>query len=287
MDNPLRLNNLVIECDIGDMRVSFVDANEVREYDGPMQHFHSAYELQYVKAGEVYLKTNNSRITLKQGQYVIIPPDYFHWTEVSEGTERYSVLFTYSPLLNKNSGFSEYERYTDILHSLAEPAVSCSENVDFFASALYSLQPYPNMLHKLKILMQGLFVYSATGIENNLKKYEKSDKNRGRVRKERPQLRGTIDDIITLRYNEDGLMNKISGMLHMSNRNTARIINELFDCSLSELIVRQRMNCALSFITESNMPLGDIAQRVGYNSYSAFYKAFKKYYGSAPESYRV
>ena len=48
MDNPLRLNNLVIECDIGDMRVSFVDANEVREYDGPMQHFHSAYELQYV-----------------------------------------------------------------------------------------------------------------------------------------------------------------------------------------------------------------------------------------------
>ena len=73
----------------------------------------------------------------------------------------------------------------------------------------------------------------------------------------------------------------------MSNRNTARIIKELFDSSLSELIVRQRMNCALSFITESDMALSDIAQRVGYNSYSAFYKAFKKYYGATPESYRV
>lgn len=287
MKEQIYLNQGITECDIGDLRVSFLDANVPREYEGIVPHFHSVFELQYVKEGSLSVKSNASSMDTSYGDFILLPPNYFHWTEKTQNTDRYALLFSLSPIKENNGGFSEYEYYTALFDSLSDCYISRSEDISFIIKKISALYMDRGCEHKIKILLSMLFVTLAEHLNESIPEEKAKRPKRGRGKSSRTAIRGMIDDYISLNYAEDGIIEKISNLLHMSRRNTSRIINELFGASLSELVIRQRMNCALGFITESDMPLSKIAEEVGYNSYSAFYKAFVKYYGSSPDYYRV
>jgi len=51
-------------------------------------------------------------------------------------------------------------------------------------------------------------------------------------------------------------------------------------------VTRWRMQKAAALLREGSATLGDIADRVGYESEAAFSKAFKRWVGSAPGAYR-
>ena len=271
---------LFFESEIGSTHVSFADANEERFYDRPMQHFHSAYEFQYVIEGSLSLKTNSTQTVVEKGQFVLIPPDVFHWTELSSTTSRYAVLFSISSSSACDNNFS-------FLDSIDRPIISTSPDIDFYAKRVYSASRNNDAPYRIKHYLEGLFIILSDFVESMIEKEACTTFTRVKPRQSSLEVRGIIDDILTLYYNESGMLGKIAGTLHMSKRNAARVVYKLFSCPLKDLVTRQRMNCALSFITDTDLPLCDISLKVGYNTYSAFYKAFKKYYGKPPESYRV
>ena len=277
----------VTECDIGDMRISFIDANEDCEYNGAIPHFHSAFELQYVKRGRVFLKNNVKTLALSEGEFIILPPNFFHRTEIKENTERYALLFYILPKSNNSGSFSEYEHYSSLLDGIDDAILGNNPEIAQIIKKICDVEDDIAKTHKLKIILPMLFLLLTDVVKNSAQVKNTTVSKNARRKSSRAALRGMIDDYISLNYADDSLVEKTANLINMSRRNTARVVNELFGMSLSELIVRQRMNCALSFITESNMPLLEIAGKVGYNSYSAFYKAFIKFYGSSPESYRV
>jgi AraC-like DNA-binding protein len=51
-------------------------------------------------------------------------------------------------------------------------------------------------------------------------------------------------------------------------------------------VTRWRMQIARKQLAESNAPIIDIAEQVGYGSEAAFSRVFKKYFDIAPASYR-
>jgi len=53
-----------------------------------------------------------------------------------------------------------------------------------------------------------------------------------------------------------------------------------------EYIGRWRMTKAAELLRESDLPLGDVAERAGYRSEAAFSRAFKRHEGTAPATYR-
>ena len=78
MKGMLKLEEPALNCEIGALCVSFADANEERLYESPRQHFHSVFELQYIKEGSMVLKSNSFVAVIKKGQFVLIPPNFFH-----------------------------------------------------------------------------------------------------------------------------------------------------------------------------------------------------------------
>lgn len=56
--------------------------------------------------------------------------------------------------------------------------------------------------------------------------------------------------------------------------------------SFKQLIQTQKMTRAKFLITNSNMPIDDIAHDIGYNNLSFFYKKFFEFYGVKPSEYR-
>ena len=225
------------------------------------------------------LKSNTSDAIVEKGQFVLIPPNFFHRTELSPSVSRYAVLFTVSP--------SSREGDSSAFGSLETPLVSSSFDVDYYAKKAFGAMKSRADAYKIKHYLTGLFISLTELTESQAHNNDHPSCGGRPSRRESLKIRGLIDDIVTLYYAEDDLGGKIADAIHMSRRNTARIVNKLFSCSLSVLVTRQRMNCALSFIRDTDMALYDISAKVGYNTYSAFYKAFKKYYGKSPEEYRV
>lgn len=55
--------------------------------------------------------------------------------------------------------------------------------------------------------------------------------------------------------------------------------------TLNAYIVEKRLERVATLLT-TNLPIARIAESVGFNNYSYFYKAFTKVYGMSPADYR-
>lgn len=54
----------------------------------------------------------------------------------------------------------------------------------------------------------------------------------------------------------------------------------------AQVLLQTRMARAAILLGEARLPVGQIAEQVGYQSEAAFNRVFKRYYGVAPGAYR-
>jgi len=72
----------------------------------------------------------------------------------------------------------------------------------------------------------------------------------------------------------------------MSRSGFARRFKELLETSFFDYLTRLRMREARQLLSSTNLPVADIAERVGYQSDLSFVKAFKKLHEITPRAYR-
>jgi AraC family transcriptional regulator, activator of mtrCDE len=73
---------------------------------------------------------------------------------------------------------------------------------------------------------------------------------------------------------------------NMSRATFARHFGEKGDTSPMDLLTSLRMQLACDLLGTTNLPSGDVAERVGYQSESAFAKVFQRKVGLTPSNYR-
>ncbi|HHV32456.1 AraC family transcriptional regulator [Caproiciproducens sp. LBM24188] len=66
----------------------------------------------------------------------------------------------------------------------------------------------------------------------------------------------------------------------------SHIFSTLFGCSLTEYVNTLRSRHAASLLTETKVPLIDVAMNSGFESMRTFYRAFKVCFGVTPSQYR-
>ena len=72
----------------------------------------------------------------------------------------------------------------------------------------------------------------------------------------------------------------------MSRSGFARRFKELLDTSFFDYLTRLRMREARQLLAGTNLPVADVAERVGYQSDLSFVKTFKKLHDMTPRAYR-
>ena len=94
-----------------------------------------------------------------------------------------------------------------------------------------------------------------------------------------------IEDFIASEYTDSELsLTDLSRVLCLSERQAQRLCKKIFDCSFTQLLTRHRMIIAAILIGEGNCSMSEIALKVGFNSYSGFYKCYKSYYKTNPQN---
>lgn len=84
----------------------------------------------------------------------------------------------------------------------------------------------------------------------------------------------------------DGL--SINSMAEMMNMSRSTLYRELADrnVTFSQIIEDRRKAMALDFLTNTNISIGEISDRLGYKNLSAFNRAFKRWFDSTPLTIR-
>lgn len=95
-----------------------------------------------------------------------------------------------------------------------------------------------------------------------------------------------IKEHIINHYDEPIYLSELALAAHVSPSYLSAKFKRIVGCSFTEYLIRFRMNKAGDFLRETSMPVGKVAELVGYGDYIQFTKIFKKYKGTTPTGYR-
>lgn len=81
-------------------------------------------------------------------------------------------------------------------------------------------------------------------------------------------------------------LEELAGLCHMSRATFARVFQKAAGDTPAALLTQTRMAKAASLLAQGRLPVGQIAEQVGYHSEAAFNRVFKRSYGIGPGAYR-
>ena len=94
-----------------------------------------------------------------------------------------------------------------------------------------------------------------------------------------------VESYITNEYSTASLA-ELSAMVNQSESSLSRQIKRIFGMTFKELLLKRRFERAKVLLSQTNLPIADIAFAVGYENTSYFYRKFKEIYNESPREYR-
>lgn len=288
MNSSINNINNIFSIVTGDIQISFPNYEctfTIRQFGSPITHYHFFYEIFFILDGSCDISTPTSTHSLKANYICIISPNTIHKT--SNTTKNLSYI-TLGVVFSKV--ISEYKYYTNILSSinkitiLQSPA-SCDYmqqimQIRFFNSLYYK--------HKTETLLMMLFVELFHDIELHYHTFDGKSEHVQSIEFTDEEIirKYNIENFIQGNFDKQTNIKDLAKSLNLSNRQTNRSVQKLTGYTFNQLLTRQRMLNAETFVKFSNMNFNDISVMVGYQSYKGFHDAFKKYHNISPSDMR-
>ncbi len=255
----------------------------VREcgYIMPQPHCHPYFELFYVDSGACSFFIENNMYELHKGDFMLIPPQVFHYTRYLLGQCRRSNIFfrredlpeqVRALLPQKEEFFSQMrifqvpDAYREQIASLIQRMIK-EEKINDERSA-----------PMISILLQEMFVLCSR--ECNILKNMPSEIHTT----DRPIVQAA--QFIKDRYMDDISTADIACAAGYSPNYLSRKFREAAGIGLHEYLTFIRLQRAALELIETDDTVTQIAMRCGFTDANYFKDAFKKKYGVTPRAYR-
>lgn len=248
-------------------------------------HLHNFYELHYILEGSATLFVNGRTAVINKNDLIFINKNNLHYT-LSHSEDLKFVSLSFDVVKNSNPSTSplDYIKIKKYLLSASDFLITSNEIFKNIFCDIY-LERNADLIDA-KIYQSTLLLFFAfinvlvdktTLLEEEIP-LESSKKYKDEIIK--------IDKYISEHYMENISIKGLAKKFYLSERQMARIFNDLVGESFHKSLLRQRMNVAITHIKNSDVPLTEIPYICGFNSYSGFFIAFKKYFGCSPNEYK-
>lgn len=87
-------------------------------------------------------------------------------------------------------------------------------------------------------------------------------------------------------YMDDIKLTELADIMHISRQHLGTLFKEKMGITFSDYLTSYRLNQAITILENKTVSIGELAQMVGYTDASYFSRAFKKYTGFSPNSFR-
>ena len=96
----------------------------------------------------------------------------------------------------------------------------------------------------------------------------------------------TIKNYIDSNYHRDLSRSDLANIVYLHPDYAARVFKNEMHISLNNYIIRKRITAAKKLLTETQLPVNTVADKVGYGNYSYFSKLFRRETGLTPQEWR-
>jgi AraC family transcriptional regulator, melibiose operon regulatory protein len=260
------------------------------ESDIPL-HMHDYIEMMFVYRGRCSVTVKGKKIDLNKGELILINKETPH--NVAATTHQDIVI---NMILKQDylspSFLSRFSQKSIISQFMIESLVSNRKQNHYL---IFEPGKHTNVLEIMENIMCEFFdrdfcsgeiidsyliVLFSTLIRfrNNVSRHELLNKNEN------------VSLLDFLRYIEDNYKNcslvKMGQAFGFNPSYLSTLLKKGTGKSFKELLQIQRLNQAAMFLSNSDLPIPEIAEEVGYSSVTFFYKKFKELYHDTPFSYR-
>ena len=253
-------------------------------------HKHNFIEMFIIYSGSATAVIQNKEIKLKKGNVCILDTGVPH-TIAPLGEDDILINF----LMHKsffNTSMLNLLSSNDIISNFLLNVISTTKNHDHYIifennemKLLFNLienlmcEYYAPSFSTKEIIDAYMVLIFAELIKNYQRDETESYKSSNRT------YIGEIIQYISENYTSCTL-NSVAERFSFHPNYLSRYIKENTGHSYKELVQHQRINKASFLLLNTNLPVGEIAEEVGYKNYDFFYQKFRTYFNTTPKKYR-
>lgn len=239
-----------------------------------LRHCNSEYELHILLAGSCQLEVETQNLSLEKGNAVLIAPGQYHYPQVSsEPFQRFSVSF-----LTSEGIFADALRQTVPVYRIYKTSPEQQTHCQTIYQEYGTTSPYRNEM--LQAQLTEFLISQFRSL--NLTKQE-TEHHPAAVERAREDL---MDQFFADHFHENGCAPLLAELLHLSRRQTARVVEQQYGMSFQKKLMNTRMDRASWLLRTTQMRISEIAEAIGYSSEAAFYEAFRSWFHMTPQQYR-
>ncbi len=235
-------NELTVTVGGIERKVFLQDGFYSRSAPTQYMHKHSYPEIHLVSGGGLKLAVDDKEYELSDGDFLVIPAGFYHGCKYMDESASHSAF-------QVDETVCEVMRYSvngGISSEFINEIAKCGKNGDHARIAAY---------------ISLICSYFARSVEA-----------------ERITDSGfLISEFFYNNYGTDARLEDLADLMHLSPRQTERVVEAHTGRSFRGELTFTRMQVAERLINISAMPLSEVAQYVGYRSYAGFWKAYQKY----------
>lgn len=237
-------------------------------------------ELSYVVIGNITFHIGNDSFPASSGDTVYVSPGITHHVKVSPSTDC-EVISVYFNCGRRESTVDFVKKsvrriFTDSPVFIQSPDV---ELLDIFHKLeVNSTLDSQEQCWALSIYFQELLLK----LERSLS--DSQDKTKLTIQSQ--LYAGKIKEYISDNYMRELSLEKISRHVCLSPNYCATVFRESSGFTIMDYLRRVRIERAKELLVNTSLSVGEIAEKVGYETLFQFSRLFKKYMGIAPTEYR-
>ena len=256
-------------------------------YTRPAPHIHNYFEINYVASGSCTFVFEKSKRTMQEGELCIIAPSSEHDLVIDDDSTVFCIMLrkstfdtTFFSLLSRKDLLSYFFRTILQDDSHANYLLFFSENNKWLKQIIHNAmgESYKNDSYSNACCISWINLLFSNLLRNYSKTLQFYDYQMG------------ADFSLVLQYIQHNYQTltlaSLAELFHYSEPHLCTLIKQNTGHNFTGLIKRLRLAEAIDYLTNTNLKIGEIAEKVGYNSADHFSRVFRSTYKMSPQEYR-
>lgn len=256
-------------------------------YTRPAPHVHNYFEINFVASGSCTFVFEKSKRTMQAGELCIIAPSSEHDLTIDDDSTVFCIMLrkstfdtTFFSLLSRKDLLSYFFRTILQDDSHANYLLFFSENNNWLKKIIHNAmgESYKNDSYSNACCISWINLLFSNLLRNYSKTLQFYDYQMG------------SDFSLVLQYIQHNYQNltlaSLAELFHYSEPHLCTLIKQNTGHNFTGLIKRLRLAEAIDYLTNTNLKIGEIAEKVGYNSADHFSRVFRSTYKMSPQEYR-
>ena len=256
-------------------------------YTRPAPHIHNYFEINYVASGSCTFVFEKSKRTMQEGELCIIAPSSEHDLVIDDDSTVFCIMLrkstfdtTFFSLLSRKDLLSYFFRTILQDDSHANYLLFFSENNKWLKQIIHNAmgESYKNDSYSNACCISWINLLFSNLLRNYSKTLQFYDYQMG------------ADFSLVLQYIQHNYQTvtlaSLAELFHYSEPHLCTLIKQNIGHTFTGLIKRLRLAEAIDYLTNTNLKIGEIAEKVGYNSADHFSRVFRSTYKMSPQEYR-